>query len=58
MRLRPKFWQFSDLKPRAFCASTIAITAFCWIGAVERILKITLGNIAVFMQGKIVNRLA
>jgi hypothetical protein len=32
-RLRPKFWQFSDLKPRAFYASTIAITAFCWIGA-------------------------
>jgi len=27
-------------------------------GAVERILKIALGNIAVFMQGKIVNRLA
>jgi hypothetical protein len=34
IRLRPKFWQFSDLKPRAFYASTIAITAFCWIGAV------------------------
>ena len=34
MRLRPKFWQFSDLKPKAFYASTIAITAFCWIGAV------------------------
>jgi hypothetical protein len=34
MRLRPKFWQFSDLKPRAFYASTVAITAFCWIGAV------------------------
>jgi hypothetical protein len=33
MRLRPKFWQFSDLKPRAFYASTVAITAFCWIGA-------------------------
>ena len=33
MRVRPKFWQFSDLKPRAFYASTIAITAFCWIGA-------------------------
>jgi hypothetical protein len=31
MKLRPKFWQFSDLKPRAFYASTIAITAFCWI---------------------------
>ena len=34
MRLRPKFWQFSDLKPRVFYTSTIAITAFCWIGAV------------------------
>jgi hypothetical protein len=33
MRLRPKFWQFSELKPKAFYASTIAITAFCWIGA-------------------------
>jgi hypothetical protein len=33
MRLRPKFWQFSDLKPKAFYASTIGITAFCWIGA-------------------------
>jgi hypothetical protein len=33
MRLRSKFWQFSDLKPKAFYASTIAITAFCWIGA-------------------------
>ena len=33
MRLRPKFWQFSDLKPKVFYASTIAITAFCWIGA-------------------------
>ena len=34
MRLRPKFWQFSDLEPKAFYADTIAITAFCWIGAV------------------------
>jgi hypothetical protein len=33
MRLRPKFWQFSDLKPKTFYASTIAITAFCWVGA-------------------------
>jgi len=33
-QLRPKFWQFSDLKPKAFYASTIAITAFCSIGAV------------------------
>jgi hypothetical protein len=33
MRLRPKFWQFSNLKPKAFYASTLAITAFCWIGA-------------------------
>jgi hypothetical protein len=34
MRLRPKFWQFSDLRPKTFYASTIAITAFCWVGAV------------------------
>ncbi|UCD22786.1 MAG: hypothetical protein JSW22_03990 [Chloroflexota bacterium] len=34
IRLRPKFWQFSDLRPKAFYASTIAITAFCWVGAV------------------------
>jgi len=33
MYRQPKFWQFSDLKPKAFYASTIAITAFCWIGA-------------------------
>jgi hypothetical protein len=33
MRLRPRFWQLSDLKPKAFYVSTIAITAFCWIGA-------------------------
>jgi hypothetical protein len=33
MRLRPKFWQFSDLKPKAFYASTLAITAFCWVVA-------------------------
>jgi len=33
-KLRPKFWQFSDLKPKAFYASTIAIAAFCSIGAV------------------------
>jgi len=33
-QLRPKFWQFSDLKPKAFYASTIAIAAFCSIGAV------------------------
>ena len=33
MRLRPNFWQFSDLKPKAFYASTMAITAFCWIVA-------------------------
>jgi hypothetical protein len=34
IRLRPKFWQFSYLKPRAFHASVIAVTAFCWVGAV------------------------
>jgi len=33
-KLRPNFWQFSDLKPKAFYASTIAIAAFCSIGAV------------------------
>jgi hypothetical protein len=32
-KLRPNFWQFMTAKPRAFYASTIAITAFCWIGA-------------------------
>jgi hypothetical protein len=32
-KLRPSFWQFMTAKPRAFYASTIAITAFCWIGA-------------------------
>jgi hypothetical protein len=32
-KLRPNFWQFMTVKPRAFYASTIAITAFCWIGA-------------------------
>jgi hypothetical protein len=34
INLKPKFWQFSDLKPKAFYASTIAITALCSIGAV------------------------
>jgi len=32
-KLRPNFWRFMTAKPRAFYASTIAITAFCWIGA-------------------------
>jgi len=32
-KLRPNVWQFSDLKPKAFYASTIAIAAFCWIVA-------------------------
>lgn len=32
-KVRPNFWQFMTLKPRAFYASTVAITAFCWIGA-------------------------
>jgi hypothetical protein len=32
-KLRPNFWQFMTVKPKAFYASTIAITAFCWIGA-------------------------
>jgi len=32
-KVRPNIWQFSDLKPKAFYASTIAITAFCWVVA-------------------------
>jgi len=32
-KLRPSFWQFMTVRPRAFYASTIAITAFCWLGA-------------------------
>ena len=32
-KLRPNFWQFMTARPRAFYASTIAITAFCWLGA-------------------------
>ncbi len=32
-KVRPNFWQFMTAKPRAFYASTIAITAFCWLGA-------------------------
>ena len=32
-KLRPDFWQLMTARPRAFYASTIAITAFCWIGA-------------------------
>jgi len=32
-KLRPDFWQFMTVRPKAFYASTIAITAFCWIGA-------------------------
>lgn len=32
-KLRPNFWQFMTVKPKAFYASTIAIMAFCWIGA-------------------------
>ena len=32
-QLRPKFWQFMTAKPKAFYASNMAITAFCWIGA-------------------------
>jgi len=30
-KLRPNFWQLMTVKPKAFYASTIAITAFCWI---------------------------
>jgi hypothetical protein len=32
-KLRPNFWQLMIVKPKAFYTSTIAITAFCWIGA-------------------------
>ena len=32
-KLRPNFWQFMTVRPKAFYASTIAITAFCWAGA-------------------------
>jgi hypothetical protein len=32
-KLRPNFWQLMTTKPRAFYASTIAITAFCWVVA-------------------------
>jgi hypothetical protein len=32
-KLRPNFWQLMTARPRAFYASTIAITAFCWVGA-------------------------
>jgi hypothetical protein len=32
-KLRPNFWQLMTARPRAFYASNIAITAFCWIGA-------------------------
>jgi hypothetical protein len=32
-KLRPNFWQLMTVRPRAFYASTIAITAFCWIVA-------------------------
>ena len=34
VKLRPNLWQLITLKPRAFYASTIAITVFCWIVAV------------------------
>ena len=33
-KLRPNFWQFMTVKPRAFYASTIVITALCSVGAV------------------------
>jgi hypothetical protein len=32
-KLRPNFWQLMTVKPRAFYASSVAVTAFCWIGA-------------------------
>jgi hypothetical protein len=33
-KIRPNFWQFMTVKPRAFYASTIVITALCSVGAV------------------------
>jgi len=32
-KLRPNLWQLMTVKPKAFYASNIAITAFCWIVA-------------------------
>ena len=32
-KLQPNFWQLMTVKPKAFYASNIAITAFCWIVA-------------------------
>jgi hypothetical protein len=32
-KVRPNFWQFMTLKPKTFYASTVAIMAFCGIGA-------------------------
>jgi hypothetical protein len=33
VRLRPGFWRLGNTRPGLFYASTVAITAFCWIGA-------------------------
>ena len=33
-KLRPNFWQFMTVKPKAFYAGAIAITALCSVGAV------------------------
>ena len=33
-KFRPSFWQFMTVRPKAFYASTIAITALCSVGAV------------------------
>jgi len=33
-KFRPSFWQFMTVKPKAFYASTIVITALCSVGAV------------------------
>jgi hypothetical protein len=33
-KLRPNFWQLMTVRPRAFYASTIAITALCSVGAI------------------------
>jgi len=34
IKLRPNFWQFMTVKPKAFYAGAIAITALCSVGAV------------------------
>jgi hypothetical protein len=33
-KVRTSFWQFMTVKPKAFYASTIAITVLCSVGAI------------------------